>query len=226
MSDNFNPMDNARGKKRHESAQPSATLLITAAASTALEDVVIIENGRPKFAGTYAGVTKALKSALRDGVLIVNNTGNREIDDLLQELMEQVAVEHHQATPPQTTAEQQAAQPTNAGVESDPLGKSQHEHGAKLDAGKPLPWLCMSGFARALTDVVNVTTTGAAKYSPSGWEHVPDGAHRYMEAFGRHTMALARGETRDSDTGCRHKTQMIWNLLASLELELRNEGRV
>ena len=105
--------------------------------------------------------------------------------------------------------------------ELDPNGAGQHTPGAKLDAGKPRPWLCISGFALALEAVAEVTTKGAVKYTPNGWMKVPDGRERYMEAFGRHMLALAKGETFDADTGCRHKAQMIWNLLATLELELQ-----
>lgn len=105
--------------------------------------------------------------------------------------------------------------------EKDPHGKDAHEAGAKLDAGKLRPWLCISGFAFALEAVAEVTTKGAAKYTPNGWQEVPDGADRYMDAFGRHMVKLAKGETIDHDTKCLHKAQMIWNLLASLELELR-----
>lgn len=106
-------------------------------------------------------------------------------------------------------------------TEKDPHGKDPHAPGAKLDAGKVLPWLCISGFAHALAAVADVTTKGARKYTPNGWTEVPEGEARYMEAFGRHTLALARGEEIDADTGCLHKAQMAWNLLASLELELR-----
>ena len=108
--------------------------------------------------------------------------------------------------------------------ESDPNGLAPSTPGAKLDAGKLLPWLCFSGFANALAEVAAVTTAGAQKYSPDGWKQVPDGEARYMEAFARHMLALAKGEKTDRDTGCRHKAQMIWGLLASLELELRAEG--
>ena len=104
--------------------------------------------------------------------------------------------------------------------EKDPSGLDAHALGAKLDAGKVMPWLCVSGFAKALTAVAHVTTVGAEKYTPNGWKTVVDGEERYMEAFGRHMMALGRGEQVDADTGCLHKAQMIWNLLASLELEL------
>ena len=103
----------------------------------------------------------------------------------------------------------------------DPNGIHQHAAGAKLDSGKIMPWLCMSGFAHAITALSDVTTKGAEKYTPNGWISVSDGEARYMEAFGRHTLALARGESIDRETGCLHKAQMIWNLMASLELELR-----
>ena len=106
--------------------------------------------------------------------------------------------------------------------ETDPSGLSAHAPGAKLDAGKVLPWLCIAGFSRALFAVSDVTTKGAIKYTPNGWASVADGQQRYMEAFARHMLALGRGEEYDADTGCLHKAQMVWNLLASLELELRS----
>lgn len=104
--------------------------------------------------------------------------------------------------------------------ETDPTGRGAHDMGAKLDAGKVMPWLCVSGFSRALMAVADVTTKGAAKYAPRSWMQVPDGEARYMEAFGLHMLALGRGELVDADTQCLHKAQMVWNLLASLELEL------
>lgn len=109
-------------------------------------------------------------------------------------------------------------------MESDPTGRDPHEPGAKLDTGKVLPWLCIAGFSRAIAAVADVTTKGARKYTRNGWVSVPDGEDRYMEAFGRHMLALGRGEVIDGDTGCLHKAQMIWNLLAALELELRRDA--
>ena len=73
----------------------------------------------------------------------------------------------------------------------------------------------------ALAEVANVSTIGARKYSPNGWKAVADGETRYMNAAMRHLLALGSGETRDKDTGCLHLAQATWNLLASLELELR-----
>lgn len=108
-------------------------------------------------------------------------------------------------------------------METDPHGLAANEPGAKLDAGKPLPWLFIAGFANALGAVTDVTTKGARKYTPNGWAKVEKGEERYMEAFGRHMFSLGTGEVIDRDTKCRHKAQMIWNLLASLELEMRAE---
>lgn len=107
--------------------------------------------------------------------------------------------------------------------EIDPHGLDPHAPGAKLDGGKVMPWLCIAGFSRALAAVADVTTKGAIKYTPNGWQHVEGGVQRYMEAFGRHMLAEGRGEKVDLDTGCLHKAQMAWNILASLELELRQE---
>lgn len=104
--------------------------------------------------------------------------------------------------------------------EADPNGLSAHVPGAKLDAGKIRVWLCMSGFARALMAVADVTSKGAIKYTPDGWRDVPNGYERYMDAMGRHMLALGRGEQIDADTQCLHLAQVAWNALAALELEL------
>lgn len=108
-------------------------------------------------------------------------------------------------------------------IETDPSGIEAHTAGAKLDNGKMRVWLCVGGFSRAITAVADVTSKGAVKYTPNGWVSVPNGSERYMDAFGRHMLALGRGEVIDPDTGAMHKAQMIWNLMASLELELRQE---
>lgn len=108
-------------------------------------------------------------------------------------------------------------------IEADPSGLDAHTPGAKLDQGKLLPWLCLAGFANALTEVAKVTTKGAEKYTPNGWTKVENGEQRYMEAFGRHLLKLGTGEVIDEDTQCYHKAQMCWNLLASLELHLRSK---
>ena len=112
-------------------------------------------------------------------------------------------------------------------LETDPNGKPLNTPGAKADAGKLKPWLMMAGFSRALELVSEVTTKGAEKYTPNGWAEVPNGIERYMEGFGRHLLKLGQGEIYDNGPngiGTKHKAQMIWNLLASLELEEREKS--
>lgn len=100
-----------------------------------------------------------------------------------------------------------------------------HTPGAKLDDGKIRAGLMVRDFAHALEAVAEVSTFGAAKYSPSGWLHVPDGHARYTDALYRHLLAQARGDDRDFDSGLRHAAHAAWNALALLELELREKAK-
>ena len=141
---------------------------------------------------------------------------------------------------------------TFSSSESDPSGLDPHAPGAKLDAGKNRVWLMLEGFAPALSLVMDehtthpgrsiiaanramirwpwaleaiaeVTTAGAKKYTPGGWAEVENGFERYMDAYGRHALALAKGEKYDdgpNGTGCLHVAQQGWNLLAALTLIL------
>lgn len=111
------------------------------------------------------------------------------------------------------------------GQEVDPTGRNANAPGAKLDAGKQRPALVLGEFARALEAVVEVGTVGATKYTPRGWLEVPNGQERYADAAFRHQLKVWKGERVDDGpggTGKLHKAQVIWNLLAELELELRN----
>lgn len=136
-------------------------------------------------------------------------------------------------------------------IERDPFGVSAHAPGAKLDSGKPRAGLCLLGFLpalqqlvvwgniynavcgatgawpHALMEVAKVTTVGASKYTPNGWKEVPDGRARYLDAWGRHVLALGRGEEFDDGpggTGCLHLACAAWNLLAALSLDDDGEG--
>ena len=104
--------------------------------------------------------------------------------------------------------------------ESDPKGLDPHQPGAKLDAGKVRMGLVMRGFARALFEVGRVGTYGAGKYTPNGWLEVENGEERYMDAGLRHLVDDAIEEI-DKDTDLWHLAQATWNLLAVLELRLR-----
>jgi hypothetical protein len=114
--------------------------------------------------------------------------------------------------------------------EKDPLGKTQHELGAKLDSGKaPLFRGVIAYFPRALTKVAELSAYGANKYAWKGWEKVPDGPNRYSDALGRHITKEAIEGPYDKEIendpnfpACiLHATQVAWNALARLELMLR-----
>lgn len=105
--------------------------------------------------------------------------------------------------------------------EKDPLGKSQHAPGAKMDAGKVRMHLITGGMARALTEVAKVGTMGAAKYTDGGWTEVPDGFRRYEDAQQRHAALRHMGEELDKESGLLHLAHEAWNALAKLDLYLR-----
>ena len=119
----------------------------------------------------------------------------------------------------------------NEGKETqrDPTGKGQHEHGAKVDAGKPDLSL-LGDMGRALHAVAEVGTAGANKYTRGGWLGVPDGINRYTAAMLRHYFqeAYERGDGELIDYGfdVSHAAQVAWNALARLELTLREEEKV
>lgn len=109
-------------------------------------------------------------------------------------------------------------------LERDPAGLPPHAPGAKLDDQKVMAELTLDGFSRALLAVAEVSTYGARKYSPGGWQHVDDGQTRYRRAGDRHR--LARGhEPYDLESGLLHLAHEAWNRLAELELMLQADAR-
>lgn len=107
-------------------------------------------------------------------------------------------------------------------TERDPNGLDPHVPGAKLDAGKtPLRRGALEQFPRALMAVADVSAYGAAKYTWGGWQTVPDGVQRYLDAGARHAALRAMGELIDKESGLSHLAQEAWNILAALELALR-----
>ena len=105
--------------------------------------------------------------------------------------------------------------------DKDPHDKDQHQPGAKLDAGKPRPWLVLGGFRCAIKEVVAVGTMGAEKYSDNGWLEVPNAQQRYLDAAFRHLLAL---DVRDAESDLPHLAHAAWNILAVLELRARGLG--
>lgn len=106
--------------------------------------------------------------------------------------------------------------------EKDPNGKSAHESGSKLDAGKNRLSLVFFGFVKALKLVGQVGTFGANKYTPNGWVEVPNATERYMDAALRHLFAFGDGEWKDPDSGLPHLAHAAWNVLAVLQLHLKS----
>jgi hypothetical protein len=100
-----------------------------------------------------------------------------------------------------------------------------HIPGAKDDSGKSRAGLMFSGFANALASVSEVATYGANKYSPNGWVMVPDNINRYSDALFRHLLAHARGQDRDYESNLAHLAHAAWNVLAILELTIREQER-
>jgi Domain of unknown function (DUF5664) len=110
---------------------------------------------------------------------------------------------------------------TGQGYMKDPFGIDQHEPGAKLDEGKSRVGLVIGGFATALEEVAIVGTYGANKYTDSGWETVPNGNTRYLDAMYRHLLEYHQGFDFDEESHLYHLSHAAWNLLAVLELKLR-----
>lgn len=105
-------------------------------------------------------------------------------------------------------------------AERDPSGLELNAPGAKADADKTLAGVLLD-FGHALEGVAKVGTMGAAKYSRGGWQQVPNGQQRYMDAALRHLLKHGQGETHDPESGLAHIAHATWNLLAIAELDAR-----
>lgn len=90
------------------------------------------------------------------------------------------------------------------------------EKGVKLDTGKPMLGLVINGFAKALTEVGQVGTFGAIKYTKDGWQHVPNGKERYTDAMYRHLLQEAIEGPYDEESELLHAAHAAWNALARL----------
>lgn len=101
-------------------------------------------------------------------------------------------------------------------TEKDPNGKSAHEPGSKLDAGKVRVGLMVTDFADAIFEVAKVSTFGANKYTPRGWRTVPNGIERYHDALNRHLLHPVGA--LDDDSQLYHLAHAAWNALAVLQL--------
>lgn len=78
--------------------------------------------------------------------------------------------------------------------------------GVKFDNEKPR-WSLVP--YDALAEVVDVLTSGAKKYSPDNWKHVPNAEERYVDAAMRHFTAWISGEKKDPETGKSHLAHVV-----------------
>ena len=67
--------------------------------------------------------------------------------------------------------------------------------------------------------VVNVYTMGARKYADHNWKRVS--ANRYYDALIRHFSTVRTPDRYDSELGCLHLHQAIWNVISLMWLESR-----
>ena len=88
--------------------------------------------------------------------------------------------------------------------------------GVKYDSAKA-DWALLP--FKSVSEVVDVLTFGANKYSPDNWKKVKDAKRRYLAAAFRHIVAHARGEKNDSESGFSHLSHAVCCLLFILELE-------
>jgi hypothetical protein len=98
--------------------------------------------------------------------------------------------------------------------------KTKVVEGVKFDQGKSqwslMPW-------KALSQVVDVLTYGAKKYSPDNWKRVPNARQRYIDAGFRHITAYAAGEKNDAETGKNHLAHAICCFLYLIAFDLEEK---
>lgn len=89
--------------------------------------------------------------------------------------------------------------------------------GRKDDAEKPR-WDLLP--IRATAEVVDVLTSGAAKYGDNNWQHIDLYQARYLAAAYRHLAAYRLGELNDDDTDKHHLAHAVCCLLFLIAFDL------
>lgn len=81
------------------------------------------------------------------------------------------------------------------------------------------------GFPNALWELAKVLTwAGDAKgYKPHDWQNLPDALQEFPAAASRHRMQFNKGELTDPESGFSHKVHELFNVMAELELMLKNK---
>ena len=98
--------------------------------------------------------------------------------------------------------------------------RMETQKGTKHDQGKPrLGYVIKEQFPLALIEVSKVSTLGIERYGEGNWQGVDKS--RYVDAAARH--AVEKGVNPDS--GLLHLSHEAWNVLAQLELTLREDSK-
>ena len=82
----------------------------------------------------------------------------------------------------------------------------------------------LEDFSLALWEVARIGSNGSIKYTRHGWESVPNGIERFKDAKWRHLLKGVR-QPLDPEWNILHLAHEAWNILAKLELILR-EGEL
>jgi len=98
--------------------------------------------------------------------------------------------------------------------------RMENQKGTKHDQGKPrLGYVIKEQFPLALIEVSKVSTLGIERYGEGNWKYVEKA--RYVDAAARHSVM--RGNNPDG--GLLHLAHEAWNVLAQLELTLREDSK-
>ena|SRR6218665_2272260 len=97
------------------------------------------------------------------------------------------------------------------------------EKGVKLDDDKLRLDLVPPSL---IIGVGEVLTFGAKKYTPNGWQHVPDAKQRYEAALMRHLMSYKAGEELDFESGLSHLKHLLTNAAFLLWFEEKEKMEI
>lgn len=94
--------------------------------------------------------------------------------------------------------------------------------GKKYDSNKSMVGTLCNVFPNALLAIGNCIEFGTHKYpDPANWQKVEGAFTRYQDSIMRHYLKFLAGQERDTETDLLHLAHMAWNVLAVLELYLR-----
>lgn len=96
------------------------------------------------------------------------------------------------------------------------------ETGKKYDKGKPMVGTILRIFPRALSVVGAIIEYGTHKYpDANNWSKNKNIPERYMDSAIRHLLKHFMGDKFDEESGLPHLGHALWNIIAVLEYELR-----